>query len=187
MGLENETTRRTVLKAGAMALALCALPAFPGMAEAAIHHPPRIRRLSLRNLHTDEHLHVAYWREGSYDRRALASLNHFLRDFRSGDVRPMSRQLMDLVHDLQGRLEHDGTIEVISGYRSPRTNRMLADYSGGVAQHSYHMRGMAMDVRLPGVPLSRVHTAALAMRRGGVGYYPDSGFVHVDVGPLRRW
>ena len=94
---------------------------------------------------------------------------------------------MDLLHDVQAHVHNDRPIEIISGYRSPATNQLLAEASGGVAKNSYHMRGMAIDVRLNGTPLAHVHQTALAMGRGGVGYYPDSEFVHMDVGPVRRW
>lgn len=177
-------TRRTFLCTGLIALAgvaaahpaLASLPRFRGT-----------RALSFHNLHTDEKLHVAYWKDGAYDRAAWERINYFLRDFRSGDVYPMNIRLMDLLFDLQGKLRNDNTIEVISGYRSPRTNLMLANASDGVAKNSYHTRGMAIDIRLPGSSLPHIHNVALAMRRGGVGYYPDSQFVHVDVGPVRKW
>jgi len=94
---------------------------------------------------------------------------------------------MDLLHDLQFKLGNDNPIEIISGYRSPHTNAALARASGGVAHNSYHMRGMAIDIRMQGTSLGRLRNTALAMGRGGVGYYPVSDFVHVDVGPIRHW
>ena len=119
--------------------------------------------------------------------QSWGKINHILRDFRSGETHVMDLRLMDLLHDLKFSLENDRAIEIISGYRSPLTNRHLAEIGGGVAKNSYHMRGMAIDIRLDGTPLSHVHQIALNMERGGVGYYPDSQFVHVDVGPVRRW
>ena len=145
------------------------------------------RALSFPNLHTDEKLQVAYWKDGGYDRNAWDKINHILRDHYSGDTHVMDLRLMDLLHDVQTNLKNDRTIEVISGYRSPATNRMLTEASGGVAKNSFHMRGMAIDVRIDGTPLPHLHETALAMRRGGVGYYPKSEFVHMDVGPVRRW
>ncbi len=151
---------------------------------------PRVKgskTLSLHNLHTDERLNVTYWKDGVYSRPALARLNHILRDYRCGEACAMSPALMDLLHKLQTQVGNQGTVEIISGYRSPRTNAIMASASNGVARHSYHTRGMAMDIRLPGTSLPKLHNAALALHRGGVGYYPDSQFVHIDVGPLRRW
>ncbi|HUY67892.1 MAG TPA: DUF882 domain-containing protein [Alphaproteobacteria bacterium] len=178
-------TRRRFLQLGLSALAC-------GIATPALAMPWRmpqagIRALSFYNLHTDERLHVDYWRDGGYSRAAMAKIDHVLRDHYSGEVYPMHPRLMDLLHALQTRLGNDGAIEVISGYRSPHTNAMLRRETTGVARNSYHCKGMAIDIRLPGTSLSHLHRTALAMRRGGVGYYPTSDFVHVDVGPVRRW
>jgi uncharacterized protein YcbK (DUF882 family) len=148
---------------------------------------PAIKELTFHNLHTDERATIAYWRSGFYDRAGFLKINHILRDFRTGDEYPMHAGLMDLLHNIQTNLGHEGAIEVISGYRSPHTNAMLVSHSEGVANHSYHMRGMAIDIRLPGTPLAKLHNVALDLKRGGVGYYPSSDFVHVDVGPVRRW
>ncbi len=145
------------------------------------------RELAFHNLHTDEKLRITYWKDGNYNRQACQQINHILRDFRSGDTYPIDIRLFDLLHELQTKLNNDGTIEIISGYRSPKTNMMLASLSDGVAKNSYHTKGMAIDIRMPGSSLPKIHKTALAMRRGGVGYYPDSEFVHVDVGPIRRW
>lgn len=158
--------------------------ATPALAMPRFHD---MRELAFHNLHTDERLRVTYWKEGRYSRPALEKINRVLRDHYSGDVFPMSARLMDTLYDLQKRLHQDGPIEVISAYRSPQTNMMLASLSDGVAKHSYHTRGMAIDIRMQGAPLPKVYKTALNMRRGGVGYYPDSEFVHVDVGPMRRW
>ena len=176
-------TRRGFLQLGLTAMActiaqpaLAIMPSFRGM-----------RALSLHNLHTDERLHVTYWQDGKYSQAACASLNHILRDHYSGDVFPINVRLYDLIYDLQGKLDNRDTLEMISGYRSPRTNMRLAALSDGVAKRSYHTKGMAMDIRLPGTALPKVYHTALGMRRGGVGFYPDSQFVHVDVGPVRTW
>lgn len=174
--------RRRFLQLGlAGALSIAATPA---LALGRIQQP---RRLALHNLHTDERLDVTYWKDGQYGRGAIAKLNNILRDHRSGDVAQMNLGLFDLLHDLQNKMHHDGRVEIISGYRSPRTNAMLANLSDGVATHSYHTKAMAMDIRIPGRTLRSVQNAALLMRRGGVGFYPSSDFVHIDVGPVRRW
>lgn len=178
----NGTRRRflelglTAAACGAVTPALAAVPRFNG-----------IRALSLHNLHTDEKLHVTYWKEGNYDRGAWVKINHILRDHYSGETYPMNPRLMDLLYDLQHKVNNDKAVEIISGYRSPTTNMMLVKNSDGVAKHSYHMQGMALDIRMTGTSLPKIHNAALAMNRGGVGYYPDSQFVHIDVGPVRRW
>ena len=176
-------TRRGFLQLGLAGITcLATTPSF-----AAISRVANPRALSFHNLHTDERLHVTYWKDGRYDRAAAAKINHILRDHYSGETYPMDLRLMDLLHDLQRKVRNDGTIEIISGYRSPKTNMMLASNSDGVAKRSYHTQGKAIDIRMPGTSLHNIHNAALFMRRGGVGYYPDSQFVHVDVGPVRTW
>lgn len=154
---------------------------------AALPRLSGIRQLSMHNLHTDEKLNVIYWKNGVYSRPAIQKLNNLLRDHRNGSLCNMNVRLFDLLHDLQAKLGNSGTIEIISGYRSPASNKMMASYSKGVAKNSYHCKGMAMDIRMPGTSLVHVHKAALEMGRGGVGYYPDQQFVHVDVGPVRKW
>lgn len=146
-----------------------------------------MKELAFRNVHTDEKVRVTFWRGGRFDPAAMEKINYILRDFRTGDVYPMATNLVDLLHTLQTRLRSDGEIEIISGYRSARTNAMLAKASGGVANKSLHMEGLAADIRIPRVSLRRLQTEALFLRRGGVGFYPESGFVHVDVGRVRRW
>jgi uncharacterized protein YcbK (DUF882 family) len=176
-------TRRGFLHLGLTALAsMAAAPAL-----AAVPRIRGLRQLAFHNLHTDERARIAYWQNGRYNRAACEKINRILRDHYSGDVFPIDVRLMDLLYDLQNKLRNDATIEVISGYRSPRTNRMLAQASDGVAKRSYHTKGMAIDVRIPGTPLGKICDTALAMKRGGVGFYPDSQFVHVDVGPVRTW
>ncbi len=176
-------TRRRFLELG-LATAACGM-AVPALA--AVPNLKSVRALSFHNLHTDEKLQVTYWKDGNYDRAAWGQINHILRDHYSGETYPMNPRLMDLLYDLQRKVNNDKPVEIISGYRSPKTNRMLANASDGVAKRSYHMQGMAMDIRMNGTSLPKIHNAALAMNRGGVGYYPDSQFVHIDVGPIRRW
>jgi len=154
---------------------------------AAVPHLSGVRSLAFHNLHTDERLRIDYWRDGQYDAGAYAKFNHILRDHYSGDEHPMDPRLMDLLHDIQQRVHNDRPIEIISGYRSPKTNMMLASLSDGVAKNSYHTKGMATDIRLDGTPLTTLYHTAENMRRGGAGFYPDSRFVHVDVGPVRTW
>lgn len=175
-------SRRHVLVglAGCSAVLLVGAP----VAQAAL---APIRALSFHSLHTGESLEVAYWRGGHYLPEALSSIDHHLRDFRTDEVHIIDVRLLDLLHNLNGRLSNHVPLNVISGYRSPATNAMLAARSGSVAKKSYHMYGMAIDVRVPGCPLERLHAAALELAGGGVGYYPRDDFVHLDVGPVRAW
>ena len=145
------------------------------------------RKVAFHNLHTDEKLEAVYFENGAYQPDALNAIGHVLRDYRTGDIHEMEPQLMDLLHSLSHKVETVRPFQIISGYRSPRTNAMLHERSGGVAVNSFHMKGMAIDVRLDDIELPQLHRAALEMGRGGVGYYPESDFVHVDIGPVRRW
>jgi uncharacterized protein YcbK (DUF882 family) len=147
-------------------------------------------RLRFYHTHTREHLDIVYKRGDTYIPGALDELDHFLRDHRTGDVHHFDPRLFDLLYDLTANL-HDsgGEIDVICGYRTPWSNEFLRTRSAhtGVAVHSLHMQAQAIDIRLPGIPTAEVRDAALQMQRGGVGYYPVSNFVHVDVGRVRRW
>lgn len=152
--------------------------------------PPElpVYRLHLFNTHTKERLDVVYRRGDHYDSQAQTRINQYLRDYRTGDIREYDSHVLDLLHDLAVSLgPPDAEIEVVCGYRTLRTNEYLRTHGHGVARHSLHMQAMAVDIRVQGVPTSRVRDAALAMRRGGVGYYAVSNFVHVDVGRIRRW
>ncbi len=145
------------------------------------------RALRFTHTHTGERLAVEYFSRGEYLTDALAEVNHFLRDFRTGDVHAIDAELLDLLHALTQRTGTNTPLQVISGYRSPATNEMLRHRSEGVAAGSLHMRGQAIDIRLADVPLAMLRERALEMRRGGVGYYPASDFVHVDTGRVRTW
>lgn len=164
---------------------VAALAAAPWAARAALGPEPRVLRFE--HLHTGERLEVEYARGEAYLPDALAAVNRLLRDFRSGDVGTMDPALLDLLHALHGRAGSTRPFEIISGYRSPATNRMLHERSSGVASGSLHMSGQAIDVRLADVPLARLRDTALSLGRGGVGYYAASNFVHVDTGRLRHW
>lgn len=175
-------TRRSLLRTGIIgAVAGIASPALAKIA------PTSYRAVAFDNLHTGERLKVDYWVEGRYVPDALAEVNHVLRDYRNNAVHPIDPKLLDLLNRLHRQLGSNAPFEVISGYRSPATNAMLHARSHGVAAHSLHMKGMAIDIRLADRDLADVHQTALTMRAGGVGYYPKSDFVHVDVGRVRRW
>jgi uncharacterized protein YcbK (DUF882 family) len=145
------------------------------------------RTLSFLNTHTGEKVKATYWAGGRYLDDAVAEVNRILRDFRTGDVHPMDLKLLDKLTVIRSRLEVSAPIQIISGYRSPASNAKLAARSGQVAKHSLHMDGQAIDIRVEGVDLDRVHKAALGLGEGGVGFYPASNFVHVDTGRTRRW
>jgi len=145
------------------------------------------RRLEFHNLHTNEREKILFWSGGEYQQGGLRDLNHLLRDHRTGDVYDMDTGLFDLVYDLSTQLGSHNRFEIISGYRSPKTNNALRNNSGGVAKRSFHMQGKAIDLRAPGVALKELKQTALKMKRGGVGFYPKSGFIHLDTGRVRSW
>ena len=156
------------------------------MAKAALNGEAA-RQLEFHHLHTGEKLAATYWQNGGYDRPALDSINHLLRDFRTGDVYPIAQDLLDLLATVKHALRADGPFEVIGGYRSPKTNDMLRQRSTGVAKRSLHMQGMAIDVRIVDLPTKQLREAAADLRLGGVGYYAKSNFVHLDTGRPRVW
>lgn len=149
--------------------------------------PMSERMLSFDNLHTGERLTAPFWSHGHYHQDGLAEIDYILRDWRTDEVVQIDRGLFDLLYELRRRLDTNAPFQIISGYRSPETNAMLRNVSLGVAKNSYHVKGMAIDIRVPGRDLRTLQRTALRMRAGGVGYYPKSDFVHVDVGPVRRW
>ena len=145
-------------------------------------------RLRLYNTHTDESLDIVYRRGEEYLPDAIEELNYFLRDSRTGAVAHFDPRLFDLLNELTASLGHpNGEIDVVCGYRTPETNRMLRRRSRRVAKHSLHMQAMAIDIRVPGVTTKELRNAALDLHQGGVGYYRKKAFVHVDVGPVRKW
>lgn len=164
--------------------------ALPGLARASRGQPSAgFRTLEFLHLHTGERLTVEYFSAGRYVPDALQAVNHLLRDFRTNDVAEMDPALLDLLHRLRETTGSRRPFEVISAYRSPRTNEMLQSRSArsGVATTSLHMRGQAIDIRLSDVALPQLRDAALSLQAGGVGYYARSNFVHVDTGRVRSW
>ena len=145
------------------------------------------REVAVHNLHTGESISAIYFDRGQYVPDALQAMNHVMRDYRTGEEHEMQPELFDLWHTIRDVTESRQPFQIISGYRSPQTNAMLHETTSGVAQNSFHMKGMASDIRLEDVELAHLHKAALAIGRGGVGYYPSSDFVHVDIGPVRHW
>ena len=150
----------------------------------AAFEAPRV--LDFLHTHTDEKLSVVYFDKGAYVPDALRAVENLLRDFRTGESHPIDAQLLDILHTLRTAVG-GGTFQVISAYRSPTTNATLAGKSNGVARNSLHMLGKAIDVRLGSRDTAQLRDAAIALARGGVGYYPASDFVHLDTGRVRRW
>jgi len=179
--MTDHPDRRKILALGGAALtfAVCR-PAFAAPL-------PATRTLSFYNLHTGESLKTTYCVDGTCVPGALDEINTILRDFRTGEKHEIDTRLLDLLSTIYGKAETNKPFQVISGYRSPKTNKMLRQNSSGVARRSLHMVGEAIDIRIPGRDLSWLRQTALGLKRGGVGYYPASNFVHVDVGRVRQW
>jgi uncharacterized protein YcbK (DUF882 family) len=175
--------RRAFLKLSLAAGAgLAALPTLAGFTS-----PVRERVLTLYNTHTGERVQTTYWADGKYLETEIALMNRLLRDHRSGQVFAIEHKLFDTLHDLQALTGKRTEFHVISGYRSPATNAKLRRERSGIAKDSLHTHGKAIDIRLPGTELRDLQRAALALRAGGVGYYPQSDFIHLDTGRVRVW
>ena len=145
-------------------------------------------QLHFFHTHTGERLNIVYRDGEAYDHESLARLNRYLRDHRTGEIHEYDPRVFDLLHDLITALGNpDLEIDVVCGYRTAWSNEFLRTHGHGVARHSLHMQAMAIDIRVPGIPTAQLRDAALALHRGGVGYYATSDFVHVDVGRVRRW
>ena len=145
------------------------------------------RTLSFYNTHTRERLTVTYKKGDSFIPEALKKIDHILRDHRTGDIHPIDPKLMDFLYDLLTAVDNHGEVHIISGYRSPKTNKKLRGRSKGVAAGSLHMQGKALDFRLPGTDTAVLRDTARAMKRGGVGYYRKLDFVQIDTGRVRIW
>ncbi len=172
---------------GVLRLGLGALFSLAPTGALARTRVPAARALAFDNLHTGERLSATYWEQGRYLSDALGEINRLLRDFRTDEVCEMDTRLLDLLWLLRTALGSRRAFQVVSGYRSPATNAMLRAEGHDVAEASLHTFGQAVDIRLPDRRLSTLRRAAIRLRRGGVGYYPRSRFVHVDVGGVRRW
>ena len=188
----HQLSRRSFLGFGAAAVA-CALMPSKALAAAGVKASSGLaaeRGLSFFHTHTGERLTTAYCSAGEYVAPALNDVNMLLRDFRVNKIKPIDPDLLDLLFELNGVLGTDQPFHVISGYRTPETNAMLQERGGahsGVASHSLHIEGKAIDIRVPGIRLEHLRYAAKSLEIGGVGYYPGSNFVHVDTGRVRHW
>ncbi|MCU0599249.1 MAG: DUF882 domain-containing protein [Desulfobacterales bacterium] len=147
---------------------------------------PKKHLLSFFHTHTEECLEIAHT-PGLCSTSVQKKIKMFLRDFRTGEAHCIDPALLDIICRIQSATGSQGTIEVISGYRSPRTNTFLRRFSSGVASKSLHMKGQAVDIRITDLPTLQLRKTAADLRTGGVGYYAESDFVHLDTGPFRTW
>ena len=177
-------TRRRILEATA---ALAGVAALRPQSVIGSPNAGAARRIALSNLHTGERLDVEYFRDGAYVPEALAALEVLLRDFRNERRHAIDPKLMDYLVDVAEKVGVPPAYSVISGYRSPETNERLHERSSGVSQHSLHMQGRAIDVRVSGVDCQDLAAHAEGLKRGGVGFYRGSNFVHLDTGAFRTW
>jgi uncharacterized protein YcbK (DUF882 family) len=192
MSERSQLSRRSFLGFGAAALAGALVPS-KALAAAGVKASTTLaaeRGLAFFHTHTGERLTTAYCAGGEYIAPALSDVNVLLRDFRVNQIKAIDPALLDLLFELNGVLGTDQPFHVISGYRTPQTNAMLQERGGshsGVASHSLHIEGKAIDIRVPGIKLEHLRDSAKSLKIGGVGYYPGSNFVHVDTGRVRYW
>ncbi len=180
-------SRRSFLK-GSLLGALILFGSNPVFASEFTTEETSEGRLSLFNTHSRERIQVTYRdKAGNYDFEALNRINWILRCHFTGEVATMDIRTLEYLNEVDNKLGGNHEIHVISGYRSPRYNNLLLQEGHKVARHSLHMEGKAIDIQIPGLELDRVRDVALNMRYGGVGYYPDAGFVHIDSGNFRTW
>ncbi|MGD1970695.1 MAG: DUF882 domain-containing protein [Desulfobacterales bacterium] len=146
-----------------------------------------VRSLALFNTRTKEGYNGIYWRNGEYVASALENVNYIMRDIRTDDVKQIDTDLLDLIYKISLKLKTDGPFHILSGYRSHKTNSLLFEHDESAAKNSFHTKGQAVDIRLPGQRASVLRRAAFELSEGGIGYYPRQRFVHIDVGPVRYW
>lgn len=178
-------SRRHFLKFGILATIVGASP-FRSFA-AIRNYSPLEKSLSFYNIHTGESLNAVYWADGDYLPDVLNEINYIMRDYRSNEIKPIDTRLLDLLYDIHSNLGTRQSFHIVSGFRCPATNTFLYKYTSGVDKNSLHMYGKAVDIRLPGHELSSLYEVAAGQKGGGVGYYPESEFVHIDVGTVRYW
>lgn len=181
----HRLTRRTFLKLGTVTAlsALAPRAVFGSTKNLSVEE----KSLAFYNTHTGEKLKTVYWAEGIYVQDSLREINYILRDPRNNQLHDIDPRLLDLLFAIRQEIEAKQPFHVISAYRSADTNAFLRAHSSGVAENSLHLVGQAIDIRAPGKALSNLRKAAMALRGGGVGYYPKSDFVHVDIGRVRYW
>lgn len=178
--------RRSFLKSSALLAAALSVPVI-GRAATVVSGMPHERTLRMYNTHTGESLKSVFWAEGKFIPEAMNDINKLLRDHRNNEISQMDPKLLFLLDQVSTQVGSNSVVHIISGYRSPESNKLLHENTSGVAKHSMHLEGKAIDVRIPGRDLAALHKAALHAGGGGVGYYPESQFVHMDTGRLRHW
>jgi uncharacterized protein YcbK (DUF882 family) len=183
--LDKVLSRRRFLSLGALTVLSGMLTPLCFAAKGTYQSPKR--SLSFYNTYTGESIATVYWAEGKYVSPALDEINYILRDHRTGDIKTICTRLLDLLCAIKVNLKAEHPFHIISGYRSPKTNALLRMKGRGVAKNSLHMSGKAVDISVPGYRLSELRKVAIKLRAGGVGYYPRSNFVHVDIGAVRLW
>jgi len=177
--------RRHFLKTGGQVALACL---FPISAFASIDRLlTKERTLSFYNTHTSERLDACYFAKGHYRKEALKTIDYILRDHRTEEIKPIHIRLLDLLYSISTSFDHTVQFQIISGYRSPKTNAMLGKKTTGVGKYSLHMKGKAADIRISGFDTKKLRRICMKMQAGGVGYYPRSDFVHVDIGRVRYW
>lgn len=174
--------RRHFLKAG---VGVCTMLSLPSVYARSMNIGEK--KLAFLNLHTGERIQSTYWAEGNYIPEELQAIENLLRDHRTGEIHSIDTGLLDLLQLLHNEIGARKEFHIISAYRSPKTNAMLASRNNGVVKKSLHMQGKAIDIRLPEYSLSDLRKVALSLKSGGVGYYPKSNFVHIDTGRVRFW
>jgi uncharacterized protein YcbK (DUF882 family) len=180
--------RKAIQSTLCISLAILTVLVLPGWTVTSVGDSGREYRLRLYHTHTNERIDIVYRRGENYVPSAVDRLDEFLRDHRTGDVHALDPHLFDILHDLAVAVgKPESEIDIVCGYRTPWSNEFLRRTTVGVAAHSLHMEGEAIDIRIPGVNTLALRNAAVTLHRGGVGYYPESKFVHVDVGPVRWW
>jgi len=183
--MKQFSVRRKILKmglAGAAGVMASMANILPAAARETIGYS-----IAIKNAATGEVFNGVYRVGGYYVPRAFRQINHIMRDHRTGDLHPIDPRLVDILAKMQKRCACSEPLTVLSGYRCPATNAMLRRISKNVAQNSYHMKGQAADIRVPGSTTAQVHEVAISLKSGGVGYYPHHEFVHVDTGDIRYW
>ncbi len=181
-GKSGAVSRRSLLAGGISAALLSVIR--PAAAAVA---PVKDRQLHLYHRQTGEFFKETYFEDGFYRVDALDQINWVLRDWRTDATTPIDPALLDILYNVANSVDAGKPFEILSGYRTPATNAALRRHGIRTASHSYHMVGQAVDITLPGVSLRNMRKAALALGKGGVGYYPRSGFIHVDTGDVRQW
>lgn len=182
--LNRIITRRDLL---ALGLVTAASTIFPLKARAVSEKISSQKELFFYNVYTKENINTVYWKDGMYLPDELARINHIFRDIRSGKEREININLLDLLFKVKEQLKSEDPFHVMSGYRTPKSNAMLRKRKKGVAKNSLHMYGKAVDISIPGYSLRGIRKAAMKLQAGGVGYYPRSKFLHLDVGEVRYW